>query len=87
MNRVIILQFRTNSQIERGVLFYRINESYDWCHNEYILIFAPVQSRFVELSGIESIEIFNSGIPLSVVSYEVVIIQGLHINHEDCYIK
>ena len=47
--------------------------------------------RIVDLgpggSGIASIEAVNSRITLSVVAYEVDILQDLHIGHEECYIE
>ena len=47
--------------------------------------------RIVDLgpggSGIASIEAVNSRIPLSVVAYEVDILDDLHIGNEECYIE
>ncbi len=47
--------------------------------------------RIVDLgpggSGIASIEAVNSRIPLSVVAYEVDILQDMHIGHGECYIE
>ena len=72
---------------------YRVNE----CGNKPITsVMSDVLEmknhiRIVDLgpggSGIASIEAVNSRIPLSVVAYEVDILQDLHIGQEECYIE